>query len=65
MKKQQKMLLGTCSQMLRIKNKATQKMLNENALRSRKHCIPMDLMNFERRPRTRYHGGYTFVVNVK
>jgi hypothetical protein len=58
-------LLGTCSQMLRIKNKATQKMLNEIALRSRKHYIPMDLMNFERRPRTRYHEGYTFVVNVK
>jgi hypothetical protein len=54
--------LGTCSQMLRIKNKATQKMLNNNALRSLKHYIPMDLMNFERRPRARYHEGYTFVV---
>jgi hypothetical protein len=40
-------LLGTCSQMLRIKNKATQKMLNEIGLRLRKHYIPMDLMNFE------------------
>jgi hypothetical protein len=58
-------MLRTCSQMLRIKNKATQKMLNEIDLRPRKHYIPMDLMNFERRPRTRYHEGYTFVVNVK
>ena len=58
-------MLRTCSQMLRIKNKATQKMLNENALRSLKHYIPMDLMYFERRPQTRYHEGYTFVVNVK
>jgi hypothetical protein len=50
-------LLGTCSQMLRIKNKATQKMLNEIDLRSLKHYIPMDLMNFKRRPQTRYHKG--------
>jgi hypothetical protein len=30
-------------------------MLNNNALRSLKHYFPMDLMNFERRPRTEYH----------
>jgi hypothetical protein len=55
-------MLGTCSQMLRLKNKATQKMLNNNAVRSLKHYIPVDLMKFERRPWARYHEGYTFVV---
>jgi hypothetical protein len=55
-------MLGTCSQILWIKNKATQKVLNNNALRLLKHYIPMDLMNFERRSRTKYHEGHTFVV---
>jgi hypothetical protein len=40
-------------------------MLNKIELRPLKHYIPMDLMNFERRPRTKYHEGYTFVINVK
>jgi hypothetical protein len=37
-------------------------MLNNNALRSLKHYFLMDLMKFERRPRTEYHEGHTFVV---
>jgi hypothetical protein len=37
-------------------------MLNNNALRSLKHYIPMDLMNFERRSQTKHHEGHTFVV---
>jgi hypothetical protein len=32
--------LGTCSQMLRLKNKATQKMLNGKVLRPSKHYFP-------------------------
>jgi hypothetical protein len=48
-----------------LRTRQHKKMLNEIDLRSRKHYIPMDLMNFERRPQTRYHEGYTFVVNVK
>jgi hypothetical protein len=32
--------LGTCSQMLRIKNKATQEMLNVKVLRPSKHYFP-------------------------
>jgi hypothetical protein len=37
-------------------------MLNDNALRSPTHYIPMDLMNFERRAQTKYLEGDTFVV---
>jgi hypothetical protein len=33
-------LLGTCSQMLRVKNKATQKMLNVKVLHPLKHYFP-------------------------
>jgi hypothetical protein len=33
-------LLGTCSQMLRVKNKATQKMLNDKVLRPLRHYFP-------------------------
>jgi hypothetical protein len=33
-------LLGTCSQMLWVKNKATQKMLNDKVLRPSKHYFP-------------------------
>jgi hypothetical protein len=33
-------VLGTCSQMLRLKNKATQKMLNIKILRPPKHYFP-------------------------
>jgi hypothetical protein len=32
-------LLGTCSQMLRLKNKATHKMLNDRVLRPSKHYL--------------------------
>jgi hypothetical protein len=32
--------LGTCSQMLRVKNKATQKTLNVKVLRPSKHYFP-------------------------
>jgi hypothetical protein len=32
--------LGTCSQMLRVKNKETQKMLNVKVLRPSKHYFP-------------------------
>jgi hypothetical protein len=41
--------LGTCSQMLRVKNKATQKMLNVKVLRPSKHYFPWDIMIFGRR----------------
>jgi hypothetical protein len=34
--------------MLRIKNKATQKMLSINALRPLNHYLPKDLMSFGR-----------------
>jgi hypothetical protein len=34
------LVLGTCSQMLRVKNKATQKMLNVKVLRPSKHYFP-------------------------
>jgi hypothetical protein len=33
-------MLGTCSQILRIKNKATQKMLSVKVLRPPQHYIP-------------------------
>jgi hypothetical protein len=33
-------MLGTCSQMLRVKNKATQKMLIDKILRPSKHYFP-------------------------
>jgi hypothetical protein len=33
-------LLGTCSQVLRVKNKATQRMLNDKVLRPLKHYFP-------------------------
>jgi hypothetical protein len=42
-------LLGTCSQMLWVKNKATQKMLNDEVLRPSKHYFPWDIMIFGRR----------------
>jgi hypothetical protein len=42
-------LLETCSQMLRVKNKATQKMLNIKVLRPSRHYVPSDIMNFGRR----------------
>jgi hypothetical protein len=42
-------LLGTCSQMLRVKNKATQKMLNIKVLRPSSHYVTSDIMNFGRR----------------
>jgi hypothetical protein len=57
-----KYLLGTCSQMLRIKNKATQKMLSINALRPLKHYLPKDLMSFGRRSWVKYHKDFTFVI---
>jgi hypothetical protein len=41
--------LGTCSQMLRVKNKATQKMLNVKVLRPSKHYFTWDIMIFGRR----------------
>jgi hypothetical protein len=41
--------LGTCSQMLRVKNKATQKMLNVKVLRPSKHYLSSDIMNSGRR----------------
>jgi hypothetical protein len=34
-------MLGTCSQMLRLENKATQRMLNVKVLRPTKHYIPL------------------------
>jgi hypothetical protein len=42
-------LLGTSSQMLRVKNKATQKMLNVKAIRPSRHYFPWDIMIFGRR----------------
>jgi hypothetical protein len=42
-------LLGTCSRMLRVKNKATWKVLNVKVLRPSRHCVPSDIMNFGRR----------------
>jgi hypothetical protein len=42
-------LLGTCSQMLRVKNKATQKMLNVKVLRPSKYYFTWDIMIFGRR----------------
>jgi hypothetical protein len=38
-------LLETCSQMLRVKNKATEKVLNVKVLRPSKHYLPSDIMN--------------------
>jgi hypothetical protein len=43
------MLVGTFSQMLWVKNKATQKMLNIKVLRPSKHYFPWDIMIFRRR----------------
>jgi hypothetical protein len=37
-------MLGTCSQMLWLKNKATQKMLNVKVLRPSKHYLTWDIM---------------------
>jgi hypothetical protein len=42
------LLLGTCSQMLWVKNKATQ-MLMVKGLRPLKHYLPQDIMIFRRR----------------
>jgi hypothetical protein len=42
-------LLETCSQMLRVKNKATEKVLNVKVLRPSKHYLPSDIMNSGRR----------------
>jgi hypothetical protein len=42
-------LLGACSQMLQLENKATQRMLNVNILRPLKHYFPWDIMIFGRR----------------
>jgi hypothetical protein len=36
-------MLGTCSQMLRLKNKATQKMLDVKVLRPSKHYFSWDM----------------------
>jgi hypothetical protein len=47
-------LLGTCSQMLRVKNKATQRMLNVKVLRPSKHYFTWDIMIFGRRLRRTY-----------
>jgi hypothetical protein len=55
-------MLGTCSQMLRIKNKTTQKMLSINALRPLKHYLPKDLMIFGRRSWVKHHKDFTFVI---
>jgi hypothetical protein len=44
-------VLGTCSQMLRVKNKATQKVLNIKVLRPSRHYVPSDIMNSRRRLR--------------
>ena len=41
--------LVTCSQMLRLKNKATQKMLNVKALRPSEHYFPQDITTSGRR----------------
>jgi hypothetical protein len=41
------------------------KMLNNNALRLLKHYLPKDLMNFGRRPQTKYHEGHPFVIRHK
>jgi hypothetical protein len=40
------------------------KMLNINALRSLKHYLLKDLMNFGRRPWVEYHEGHTFVIRL-
>jgi hypothetical protein len=42
-------LLGTCYQMLWVKNKATQKTLKVDTLRPSKHYFPWDIMIFGRR----------------
>jgi hypothetical protein len=42
-------MLGTCSQMLYIKNKATQNGLMVNALCPSKHYFPKDITIFGRR----------------
>jgi hypothetical protein len=42
-------LLVTCSQMLRLKNKATQKVLNVKALRPSEHYFPQDITTSGRR----------------
>jgi hypothetical protein len=42
-------LLETCSQMLWVKNKTTQKILNVKVLRPSKHYFPWDIMIFGRR----------------
>ena len=47
-------MLETCSQMLWIKNKATQKKLMVNALRPSKHYFPEDITIFGRRSRRTY-----------
>jgi hypothetical protein len=44
---EQRAMLGTCSQMLWLKNKATQKMLNVTALRPSKHYFTWDIMIFD------------------
>jgi hypothetical protein len=48
-------MLGTCSQMLWVKNKATQRMLNVKVLRPSKHYNPFwEIMFFGRRLRRTY-----------
>jgi hypothetical protein len=42
-------VLGTYSQMPRVKNKATWKVLNVKFLRPYKHYVPSDIMNSGRR----------------
>jgi hypothetical protein len=42
-------MLETCYQMLRVKNKATQKILNLKVLRPSKHYFTWDIMIFGRR----------------
>jgi hypothetical protein len=44
-----RVVLGTCSQMLWVKNKATQKMLNIKILRPSKHYFPWEITIFGRR----------------
>jgi hypothetical protein len=39
-------------------------MLNINALRTLKHYLPKDLMNFGRRPWAKYYEGHTFVIRL-
>jgi hypothetical protein len=39
-------MLETCSQVLRLKSKATQRMLNVKALHPSKHYLPQDITTF-------------------